>query len=224
MAELLIESDRIERQYWRDLWRYRELFFFFVWRDLLVRYKQTLVGISWSLVRPLLTMIVLTVVFKTAQAAFRRDTLPFTCKFCGMLPWQFFSAAMTESGNSLVSNANMISKVYFPRLVITVSSVMTNLVDFFISTIFLVGLLIWYRFVPPLTVLMLPFFVLLLFGAALGVVLWFAALMVEYRDFRFHRPLLDSIWSLRFARRFPEQHRTDPLSHPLRAQPHGGNH
>jgi lipopolysaccharide transport system permease protein len=107
-----------------------------------------------------------------------------------MLPWQFFSAAMTESGNSLVSNGNMISKVYFPRLVITVSSVMTNLVDFFISVIFLVGLLIWYRVVPPLTVLMLPFFALLLFGAALGVVLWIAPLMVEYRDFRFIVPFL----------------------------------
>jgi lipopolysaccharide transport system permease protein len=190
MTELIIEADRIERQYWRDLWRYRELFFFFTWRDLLVRYKQTLVGVSWSLVRPLLTMIVLTVVFgKLGKMPSSGMPYPLLV-FCGMLPWQFFSAALTESGNSLVSNSNMISKIYFPRLVITVSSVMTSLIDFFISAIFLVALMIWYRFAPSWTVLILPFFVLLVFGAALGVGLWIAALMVEYRDFRFIVPFV----------------------------------
>jgi lipopolysaccharide transport system permease protein len=107
-----------------------------------------------------------------------------------MLPWQFFSAAMSESGNSLVMNSNMISKVYFPRLVITISSVITSMVDFLISSLFLIGLMAWYRFAPPLGVLVLPFFVLLMFGAALGVGLWIAALMVEYRDFRFIVPFL----------------------------------
>ncbi len=190
MTELIIEADRIERQYWRDLWRYRELFFFFTWRDLLVRYKQTVVGVSWSLVRPLLTMIVLTVVFgKLGKMPSSGMPYPLLV-FCGMLPWQFFSAALTESGNSLVSNSNMISKVYFPRLVITVSSVMTSLMDFLISAIFLVALMIWYRFAPSWTVLILPFFVLLVFGAALGVGLWIAALMVEYRDFRFIVPFV----------------------------------
>jgi lipopolysaccharide transport system permease protein len=190
MNELVIEADRVERQYWRDLWRYRELFFFFAWRDLLVRYKQTVVGVSWSLVRPLLTMVVLTVVFgKLGKMPSGGMPYPLLV-FCGMLPWQFFSAAMSESGNSLVSNSNMISKVYFPRLVITGSSVMTSLVDFFISGLFLIGLMAWYRFAPPLTVLILPFFVLLMFGAALGVGLWIAALMVEYRDFRFIVPFV----------------------------------
>ncbi|MGA9587787.1 MAG: ABC transporter permease [Terracidiphilus sp.] len=190
MTELLIESDRIERQYWRDLWRYRELFFFFAWRDLLVRYKQTIVGVSWSLVRPLLTMVVLTVVFgKLGKMPSGGMPYPLLV-FCGMLPWQFFSAAMSESANSLVSNSNMISKIYFPRLVITVSSVMTTMVDFAISAIFLVGLMMWYHFVPPLNVLLLPAFVLLVFGAALGSGLWFAALMVEYRDFRFIVPFV----------------------------------
>ncbi|MFZ0743845.1 MAG: ABC transporter permease [Terracidiphilus sp.] len=190
MTELIIEADLIERQYWRDLWRYRELFFFFAWRDLLVRYKQTVVGVSWSLIRPLLTMIVLTVVFGKL-GKMPAGGLPYPLLvLCGMLPWQFFSTAMSESGNSLVMNSNMISKVYFPRLVITVSSVMTCLVDSFISAIFLVALMIWYRFAPPVTVVLLPFFMLLVCGAALGVGLWVAALMVEYRDFRFIVPFV----------------------------------
>jgi lipopolysaccharide transport system permease protein len=190
MTELIIESDRIERQYWRDLWRYRELFFFFAWRDMLVRYKQTVVGVSWSLVRPLLTMAVLTIVFGKL-GKMPAGGLPYPLLvFCGMLPWQFFSAAMSESGNSLVMNSSMISKVYFPRLVITVSSVITSLIDFFISAIFLVFLMMWYHYVPPIRVLILPYFVLLAFGAALGVGLWLAALMVEYRDFRFIVPFV----------------------------------
>ena len=133
MTQLLIEAGRTERQYWRDLWRYRELFYFLAWRDLLVRYKQTFVGVGWSLIRPLLTMIVLTVVFgKLGKMPSGGVPYPLLV-FCGMLPWQFFSTAMAESGNSLVSNSNLISKVYFPRLVIIVSSVITSFVDFLIS-------------------------------------------------------------------------------------------
>jgi lipopolysaccharide transport system permease protein len=190
MAELLIEADRIERQYWRDLWSYRELFFFFAWRDLLVRYKQTVVGVSWSLIRPLLTMIVLTVVFGRL-GKMPAGGLPYPLLvFCGMLPWQFFSSAISESGNSLVTHGNMISKVYFPRLVITVSSVMTSFVDFLISAVFLVALMAWYHFLPPAQVVFLPFFVLLAIGASLGTGVWIAALMVEYRDFRFIVPFV----------------------------------
>src|ERR1700749_1011 len=129
MTELVIEAGRTERQYWRDLWRYRELLLFFVWRDLLVRYKQTVVGVSWSLVRPLLTMLVLTIVFGKL-GKMPSVGIPYALLvFCGMVPWQFFATALTESGNSLVGNAGMISKVYFPRLVMTVSSVITNLID-----------------------------------------------------------------------------------------------
>lgn len=190
MTELLIEADRVERQYWRDLWQYRELFFFFSWRDLLVRYKQTVVGVSWSLIRPFLTMVVLTVVFgrlgKMPAGGVKYPLLV----FCGMLPWQFFSSAITEGGNSLVSHANMVSKVYFPRLVITVSSVMTSLTDFAISAIFLVVMMFWYHFVPTLQILFLPAFVLLVIGASLGAGIWIAALMVEYRDFRFIVPFV----------------------------------
>ena len=189
-APLLIEAGHTEQQYWRDLWRYRELFYFLAWRDLLVRYKQTLVGVSWSLIRPLLTMIVLTVVFgKLGKMPSGGVPYPLLV-FCGILPWQFFATAMAESGNSLVMNSNLISKVYFPRLVITVSSVITSFVDFLISAAFLVLLMTWYRYAPPPAVLFLPFFVLLVFGLALGVGLWIAALMVQYRDFRFIVPFM----------------------------------
>jgi lipopolysaccharide transport system permease protein len=190
MAELLIEAERTERQYWRDLWRYRELFLFFVWRDLLVRYKQTVVGVSWSLIRPLLTMAVLTVVFgKLGKMPAGGVPYPLLV-LCGMLPWQLFSTALSESGNSLVSHSNMISKIYFPRMVITVSSVMTNLVDFLISFVFLAVLMSCYRYVPPVNLVFLPVFVLLVIGASVGTGLWIAALMVEYRDFRFIVPFV----------------------------------
>jgi lipopolysaccharide transport system permease protein len=188
--ELLIEAGATGRQYWRDLWRYRELFYFLTWRDLLVRYKQTVVGISWSLIRPLLTMIVLTVVFgKLGKMPSGGVPYPLLV-FCGMLPWQFFSTAMSESGVSLVSNTNLISKVYFPRLIIAISSVITSLSDFLISGTFLIALMIWYHYPPPASVIFLPFFVLLAAGASLGVGLWIAALMVKYRDFRFIVPFM----------------------------------
>lgn len=190
MADLIIEADRIERQYWRDLWNYRELFFFFAWRDLLVRYKQTVVGVSWSLIRPLLTMLILTVVFGRLGKMPAAGVPYALLVFCAMLPWQFFSSAVTECGNSLVAHSNMVSKVYFPRLVITVSSVMTSFVDFLISAAFLVVLLAWYRFVPPIQIVFLPLFVILAIGASLGLGVWIAALMVKYRDFRFIVPFI----------------------------------
>ena len=188
MDELIIEAGRSERHYWRDLWRYRELFYFLAWRDLLIRYKQTIVGVAWSLIRPILTMLVLTLVFgkfgKMPSGGVPYPLLVFT----GLLPWQFFSTAMSESGNSLVGNSNLISKVYFPRLVVPASSVITSFVDFLISSGFLILLMLWYHFLPSATILALPLFVLLAFGVSLGAGLWIAALMVQYRDFRFIVP------------------------------------
>jgi lipopolysaccharide transport system permease protein len=189
-AQLVIEAGRTEQQYWRDLWRYRELFYFLTWRDLLVRYKQTLVGVSWSLIRPLQTMVVLTLVFgKLGKMPSAGVPYPLLV-FCGMLPWQFFSTAVSEGGNSLVLNSTLISKIYFPRLIIAVSSVLPGFVDLLISAVFLAGLMMWYHFVPPVTIVFLPLFMLLAFGASLGVGLWIAALMVEYRDFRFIVPFI----------------------------------
>jgi lipopolysaccharide transport system permease protein len=189
MSKLIIEAGRTERQYWRDLWRYRELFYFLAWRDFLVRYKQTSVGISWSLIRPVLTMLALTMVGIIAQLA--KGSVPYPLFVLGgILPWQFFSTAMSECGNSLVVNANLVSKIYFPRLVVPTSSVVICFADFLISALFLAVMMLCYRFAPPAQIIFLPAFVLLMFGAALGVGLWIAALMVKYRDFRFIVPFI----------------------------------
>jgi lipopolysaccharide transport system permease protein len=190
MQELLIEPARTERQYWKDLWRYRELLYFLAWRDILVRYKQTVVGVSWALIRPLLTMIILTIVFGRL-AKMPSEGVPYPILvFCGMLPWQFFSTAVSESSNSLIGNSSLISKVYFPRMTIPASSMVTSLVDFAISAALLTVLMAWYQFVPTARVMLLPGFVLLALAAAFGTGLWISALMVNYRDFRFVVPFI----------------------------------
>ena len=187
---LVIEAGKGERQYWRDILRYRELFFFLAWRDVLVRYKQTVIGIAWALVRPFLTIVVFTVIFGKV-AAMPSEGVPYPLLVCaGLLPWQFFSSAMTEASMSLVGNANVITKIYFPRLVIPTSAVVVSLVDFLISFVIFVGLMVWYRFVPPWSVLFLPVFTLLTFGASMGGGLWLAALTVKYRDFRYIVPFI----------------------------------
>ena len=187
---LIIEAGRTERHYWRDLWRYRELFFFLAWRDLLVRYKQTVIGVAWALLRPFLTMLVLTLVF-SKFAKLPSEGVPYPILvFAALLPWQFFSNAFTEAGNSLISNANMISKVYFPRLVIPASAVIVSFVDFLISGIILIGLMLWYGFMPDWRLLTLPLFIFVAFAAAMGAGLWIAALNVKYRDFRYIIPFV----------------------------------
>lgn len=190
MSEITIEAGRAERQYWHDLWRYRELFYFLAWRDILVRYKQTVIGVAWAVVRPILTMLVLTFIFgKLAKMDSGGIPYPLLV-FCGMLPWQFFATAFSESGNSLVLNSGMISKVYFPRLVIPVSSVITSFVDFLISAVLMVMVMIYYKYLPGASILVLPVFVILAFATAFGAGLWISALMVRYRDFRFIVPFV----------------------------------
>jgi lipopolysaccharide transport system permease protein len=189
-ATLVIEAGRTERHYWRDLWRYRELFFFLAWRDILVRYKQTVIGIVWALGRPLITMLVFTLVF-SKLAKLPSEGVPYPILvFAALLPWQFFASAFSGAGDSLISNAGMISKVYFPRLVISASAVIVSFVDFLISGIILVGLMIWYGFAPNLRLLTLPLFIFVAFAAAMGTGLWFAALNVKYRDFRIIVPFV----------------------------------
>jgi lipopolysaccharide transport system permease protein len=190
MQEITLEAGRVERHYWRDLWRYRELFYFLAWRDLLVRYKQTMVGVAWAVIRPLLTVIITSVIFGR-MGKFDSGGVPYALMvWCGMLPWQFFATALAESGNSLVTNSNLISKIYFPRLIVPASSVITSFVDFLISSGLLVLVLCWYRFAPSHNIWFLPFFVLLSSLASLGVGLWISALMVEYRDFRIIVPFV----------------------------------
>lgn len=189
--ETVITAGRAGRRYVADLWRYRELFLFLAWRDLLVRYKQTVVGVSWSVIRPLLTMLVLTLVFGKLGRMAAGSSMPYPLiVLSGLLPWQFFASAMSESGNSLLANAGLVSKVYFPRLVIPASTLVTSLVDFLLSLALLALLMVWYEFVPPATIFWLPAFLLLAIAAAFGTGLWAAAVTVNYRDFRFIVPFV----------------------------------
>ncbi len=190
IKEIVLEPDKAQRQYWFDLWRYRELFYFLAWRDILVRYKQTVVGVAWAVIRPLLTMVILTVVFGQLAGMDSGGTPYPILVMCGMLPWQFFATAMSESGSSLVRNSSMVSKVYFPRLIVPASSVITSLVDFMISAVILVCVMIYYQFMPGWEVVFLPLFVAMAFLAAFGVGVWVSALMVRFRDFRFIVPFI----------------------------------
>jgi lipopolysaccharide transport system permease protein len=189
-VELVIEAGRAERQYWKDLWRYRELLYFLAWRDILVRYKQTVIGIAWALIRPFLTMVVFTVVFGLL-AKLPSSGVPYPILvFAGMLPWQFFSSALGDCSNSLINNGNLLSKVYFPRLIVPMSAVVVSFVDFMVSGMILLGLMAWYNFIPSWRILTLPFFIAIAFAAATGVGLWLAALNVKYRDFRYIVPFM----------------------------------
>jgi lipopolysaccharide transport system permease protein len=186
---LVIEPGRSAKNYWRDLWQYRELMYFLAWRDIAVRYKQTVIGVAWALIRPALTMLVF-VGFRR-MIGFPPSGVPEPILvFTAVLPWQFFSTALSESAGSLVGNANLISKVYFPRLIIPCAAVVTGLVDFLITLGLLVLLMLWYGFLPSWQVVVFPFFVLLAFGLSVGLGLFLAALNVEYRDFRYIVPFI----------------------------------
>ena len=188
--DLIIEPNRTTGAFFRELLRYRELFYFLAWRDILVRYKQTVIGIAWSVIRPLLTMLVFTVVFGRL-ARLPNEGVPYPILvFSAMLPWQYFSNAMQESSNSLIAESRLISKVYFPRLIVPASSVIVSAVDFLISLALLGLLMLGYSFVPSWTFLFMPFFFLLATLAALGAGFWLSALNVKYRDFRYIVPFL----------------------------------
>jgi lipopolysaccharide transport system permease protein len=189
--ELIIEHGRAEHHYWRDLWQYRELFRVLAWRDISVRYKQTVIGAAWALIRPFLTMVVFTVVFGKLAKLPPDGTAPYALMvFAGMLPWSFFSTALADASNSLIGNSNLISKVYFPRLIVPTAAVMVAFVDFLISFAILVALMIWYHFVPGWQVLLLPVFAAIAFMASLGIGVWITALNVKYRDFRYVVPFI----------------------------------
>jgi lipopolysaccharide transport system permease protein len=189
--ERINEPGRTELHYWRDLWQYRELFQVLAWRDIAVRYKQTVIGAAWAVIRPFLTMVVFTVVFGKLAKLPSDGAVPYALMvFAGMLPWSFFSTALAEASNSIVGNANLISKVYFPRLIVPIAAVMVAFVDFLISFAILVALMIWYRFVPGWQVLLLPVFAAVAFMTSLGIGVWITALNVKYRDFRYVIPFI----------------------------------
>jgi lipopolysaccharide transport system permease protein len=187
----VIEPGRQELNYWRDLWRYRELFQVLAWRDLSVRYKQTAIGVIWALIRPLLTMVVFTVIFGRIAKLPSDGSAPYALMvFAGMLPWTFFSTGLAEASNSLVNNANLISKVYFPRLIVPTAAVLVAFADFLITFGILIAMFAWYRFLPSLQIVYLPAFLILAFFASMGPSLWITALNVRYRDFRYIIPFM----------------------------------
>lgn len=189
--ELVLEAGRTERQYWLDLWRYRDLFQVLAWRDVSVRYRQTVIGVAWAVIRPLLTMLIFTFIFGRIAKLPTEGNAPYALLvFAGILPWTFFSTALSEASNSLITNSSLISKVYFPRLIIPAATIVVALVDFLVSFGVLVLMMFWYRWIPGLQILCLPLFVLLAFFASLGPSLWITALNVKYRDFRYLIPFI----------------------------------
>jgi len=191
IPRLVLEPGRADAQYWRDLWHYRELFAILAWRDIAVRYKQTVIGVAWAVIRPLLTMIVFTVIFgRVAQLPSDGEAPYAVMVFAGMLPWFLFSTILSESSNSLVSNSALVGKVYFPRLVIPSAAACVSLVDFAISFVLMLLLMLWFWFLPDWRILLLPLFVVLAVAASLGPALLLSALNVKYRDFRYIIPFI----------------------------------
>ncbi|MBS1660096.1 MAG: ABC transporter permease [Bacteroidetes bacterium] len=190
-AELIIEPGRTEKNYWNDLWRFRELFIILSWKDIKVRYKQTVIGAAWGVIRPLLTMVIFTFVFGRLGNLDKGSTIPYPILvFAGLLPWQFFASALSDSSNSLVTNTNLITKVYFPRLIIPASSIIVSLVDLGISFLLLVVVMFIFKFVPPIQILLLPLFTIMAFLISFGAGLYITALNVKYRDFRYVVPFI----------------------------------
>jgi lipopolysaccharide transport system permease protein len=190
MQELVIEPGRTAKNYWSDLWRYRELFYILAWRDICVRYKQTAIGVIWAVLRPFLAMLIFAIVFGRI-AKMPSNGVPYPILvFAAMLPWQFFANSLSEASASLILNTNLISKVYFPRLIIPAGAVITSLVDLLISAVLLGMMMIYFRFVPDWRLLSLPFFTVMAFLAALGPGLLLTALNVKYRDFRYVIPFI----------------------------------
>ena len=190
-STLIIAPGLAEKHYWRDLWRYRELFLVLAWRDVSVRYKQTVIGLAWALVQPLATMLVFTVIFGKIAKLPGEGSAPYALMvYAGLLPWQLFSTSLTGASNSLIGNSNLISKVYFPRLIVPASAVVVAFVDFLISFVVLVALMVWFQYLPSWQILTLPLFVVMAFLASLGPGLYITALNVKYRDFRYIIPFI----------------------------------
>jgi lipopolysaccharide transport system permease protein len=188
---LIIEAGRAEKHYWADLWRYRELFYILSWRDITVRYKQTVIGVLWAILRPLLTMIVFTVIFGRLAKLPSDGNVPYAIMvYAAMLPWQFFASSVSDSSNSLIDNTQLITKVYFPRIIIPISSVVTSSIDFLISFVILIFLMAYFRFTPSWNIIFLPVFLLIAFLTAAGIGLYITALNVKYRDFRYIIPFI----------------------------------
>lgn len=186
---ITIAPGQQERNYWRDLWRYRELFYVLAWRDLAVRYKQTVIGVAWAVIRPLLTVLVFTFIFGHVAKLPSVGDAPYPLMvFAGMMPWTFFATGLTDASNSLIGNANLISKVYFPRLIVPISTIFVALVDFLITFALFLALMVWFGFPPTWRILLLPIFLMFVFCASVGLAIWVASLNIKYRDIRYIIP------------------------------------
>lgn len=192
--KIIIEAGQSEKSYWKDLWAYKELFYILSWRDIKVRYKQTTIGFLWAFIRPLLTMLVFTIIFGNLAGMSSKNPAPYAIiVFAGLLPWQFFSTAFTSASESLILNSNLLTKVYFPRLIVPISAIVTNFVDFLISFIILLLLMLYYNYIPGPNLLFLPIFMILTVIFSIGIGVYLAVLNVRYRDFRYVTPFIVQI-------------------------------
>lgn len=216
--EVILEAGRVSKNYWRDLWRYRDLFQFLAWRDISVRYKQAALGVAWAVIQPLTTMAIFTLVFGRLAGMSKDTTIPYPLVvFAATLPWQFFATSLGACSNSLVVNQNLLRKIYFPRLIVPVSAMIVSLVDFITAFVLFLLLMLYFvatgQFTPTWHIIFMPLFLMLAFGISLGAGLWFATLNVEYRDFRYIVPFMVQIgmyvspvgWQ---SSRIPEQWQT----------------
>jgi lipopolysaccharide transport system permease protein len=187
---IVIEPGTEDSNYWKDLWNYRGLFYFLAWRDILVRYKQTAIGIVWAVLRPLLTIFVMWFIGWLFNSNVPAGVPRILLVCAATLPWQFFSSSFSEASNSLVANSNLLTKVYFPRLIVPASTVIVCVIDFLISFVILIAIMLYYQYIPDLKMLLLPLFLLLALVISMGTGLYIAALNVKYRDFRYVIPFI----------------------------------
>ena len=221
--EIVIEAGRSERHYWLDLWRYRELFQVLAWRDLSVRYKQTIIGVLWALIRPFLTMVVFTIIFGRIARLPTDGNAPYALMvFAGILPWTFFSTGLSEASNSLINNTGLISKVYFPRLIVPIATIVVAFVDFLISFGILLVLMGWYRFAPDWRIMVLPVFAVMAFFASVGPALWITVPQRKIPRFPLRYPIYRAVWSLCVAGRIQFKRGARAMAVVIFAQSHGG--
>jgi lipopolysaccharide transport system permease protein len=193
-----------------ELWAYRELLYFFIWRDIKVRYKQTVMGVSWAVIQPVFTMIIFSLFFGRL-AGVPSDGLPYPIfSYAALVPWTFFANALTQASNSLVANANMVKKIYFPRLTMPVATVCAGIVDFVLAFIVLLIMMLFYGLVPTLNIIWLPFFLLLALITSLGVGLWLSAMNVQFRDVRYIVPFLTQAWLFATPIAYPSSLLSEP--------------
>ena len=194
----------------QELWQYRELLYFLSWRDIKVRYTQTVLGAAWAIIQPFMTMVVFSLFFGKL-AKMPSDGIPYPLfAYAALVPWTFFSNGLTQSSNSLVQSANLLKKVYFPRLIVPISSVLSGIVDFLFAFVVLIGLMLFYGFVPSAQIIWLPVFLLLVFGTALGVGLWMSAINVQFRDVRYTIPFVTQFWLFATPIAYPSSLLSDP--------------